>query len=128
MSRFLGIDYGSKKVGIAISSKEGGFAFPYAILKNTTNLVSQICAICEKEKIQIIVIGESLNYKNEPNPVMEDIVVLKNNIEKECGIRVIFQKETLTTKEAERIQGRKKDIDASAAALILKSYLKRTNG
>ena len=68
--RYLGIDYGSKKVGLAISDESGRFAFPYQILPTDKNLVAQIVAICQKEGIGQIIVGNSLNYQQEANVVM----------------------------------------------------------
>jgi putative Holliday junction resolvase len=121
--RTLGIDYGDKKIGIAISDEDGNFATPLDVLQNNKDIVKRIKHICNEKNVTVIVIGESLDYKNRPNPIMSDIRNFKGKLENEMGVPVIFQKETLTTKEAERIQGRNKNTDASAAALILRSYL-----
>lgn len=126
--RYLGIDYGTKKIGIAISSKEGGFAFPYKTITNDERVLDEIEKICATEGITTIILGESVNYKNEPNPVMQHIHSFKTKLEEKLSVPVILQKEILTTKEAERIQGKSDTIDASAAALILRSYLDKHNG
>jgi RNase H-fold protein (predicted Holliday junction resolvase) len=70
-----------------------------------------------------IILGQSLDYKKQPNPIMEKIDKFKAVLEKEIGLLVVYKWEVLTTKEAERVQGRHNKIDASAAALILKSFI-----
>lgn len=126
--RYLGIDYGHRKVGVAISDEMGSFAFPYQVLPNTSleKLVREIKDICLKEGIEKIVIGESLDLSGEANPIQTSILRFKEVLEKESGLDVVFEREFFTTWEAKRIIDEKqndKQTDARAAALILKSYL-----
>lgn len=148
--RFLGIDYGAKRVGVAISDEYGKMAFPYAVLKSDENLAREIKKICEKEKIKKIILGLPLDLKNRSthntkpvlefekklenavNPVRNSYVqnLSKSHSKKSVDVKIsngvkvpiILEKEFYTTKEAERTQGKIKNIDASAAALILKHY------
>ena len=142
--KYLGIDYGLKNVGIAISDEGGEMAFPKVVLDNDENLFSKIKQICEEEKVGGIVIGESLNFKGELNLIMKQIIFFKEKLEKETTLPTYFQKELFTSAEAERTQGQNlrnirkgerkektvslKKNDASAAALILRSYLDATMG
>lgn len=128
--RYLGIDYGHKKVGLAVSDEAGSFAFPYQVLKNDSvqKLIAEIKKICETEKIEAIVLGESLDLSGQANPIQEDILNFKEKLEKEIGLTVILEREFFTTWEAKRvIDGGQTDklTDARAAALILKSFLDR---
>jgi len=119
----LGIDYGTKKIGIAVSSENGELAFPYGVYENDEKFLDTLEAIFTKEKISEVVIGKSLNFKRIPNKIMSDINALKLKIEHKHSLPVFLIDETFTTKEAERIQGKHKKIDASAAALILSTHL-----
>ena len=123
--RFLGIDYGEKRIGIAISDEKGKFAFPLAVLENDRKIFEKIAGICEKEKIKKIILGLPLDLKNQPTHSTKAVLNFKIKLEKIIGLPVIFEKEFFTTKEAERIQGKHQKIDASAAALILKSFLSK---
>ena len=123
----LGIDYGSKNVGIAISHGTG-FAVPYKVLENTVFLVGAISAICAKEGVERIIIGESHDFHGRPNPINKKIIEFSKMLHQKTKIPLMFQGETLTTQEAKRIQGKGKGIDASAAALILRSYMEKENG
>ena len=49
--KYLGIDYGSKKVGVAVSDESNRFAFPLAVLENSTKLLEEIWEICKKNSI-----------------------------------------------------------------------------
>lgn len=121
--RMMGIDYGEKRIGIAISDENGRFAFPYSVVENDRKIIERIKKICQEKEVSKIVLGQSLDYKGQPNPIMEDIEKFKNNLGKEINLPVIYHPEVLTTREAERVQGESKMIDASAAALILKSFI-----
>lgn len=123
--RLMGIDFGTKHVGIALSDREGMMAFPHAVFPSDTGLVATVVALAKNEEIGAIVIGHSRNYAGEANPVMAHTHVFVEKLKKAYDIPVHFESEILTTKEAERIQGKSTQTDASAAALILESYLAR---
>ena len=120
--RYLGIDYGSKRTGVAFSDASGKIAFPHKVLLTDKKLVSEIKKICDEKKISVIVLGQSLNYKGVPNPIQTQIANFKLQIEKFTGLNVLYQQEFLTSKQAERSTA-KASADSSAAALILQSYL-----
>lgn len=143
--RYLGIDYGTKRIGIALSDENGKMAFAHSVIANVgaKKILAKIKKICAENSVGIIVLGKSLNYKNEPNPIMEEIEPFKMALKKETGLPIAYEKETLTSAEARRpLKGERKrpptlskrkspekekqakmKIDASAAALILQSYL-----
>ena len=125
--RLMGIDFGEKRIGIALSDEQENFAFPYSVVINDKNAIKEIKKICEENQVEKIILGQSLDYSNQPNPVMKKIELFKNSLKKEIKIPVIYQNETLTTQEAERIQGKTAKTDASAAALILRSFIEKKN-
>jgi len=120
--RVLGIDFGIKRVGIAIGDDKMKFAFPHRVLTNNVKTISAITALCKKEDILYVVIGESVDYKNKPNPIMKDIEKFKEKLLERIDIPIYYHKETLTTKEAIRLQGKHEKIDSSSAALILLGF------
>ena len=131
MAKTLGIDYGSKRIGLALSDEEGRVAFPFETIENSAKAVSKIRSICEREKIGRIVVGESLDESGNDNAIMPEVRVFSDKISKETGLPVDFEKEFFTSVEAHRSafeeqgkEGRQK-VDASAAALILQRYLDR---
>ena len=121
----MGIDYGKKRVGIALSDETGTIAMPYIVLKNNEELIKNIKEICIERDVQKIVIGLSLDFKGRPNFIVSDTDELKRNLEEELKISVVYEPEVLTTVEAGRLQGKIKNIDASAAAIILKSFIEK---
>jgi putative Holliday junction resolvase len=122
MSRILGIDYGSKRIGLAMA-EEGSLAFPLSVVLNDKNLFDNFTKIIEKNEVSKVILGESKDYSMKDNLIMGEINKFKQNLEEKFKLEVIFQPEFMTSMQAERIQGKNKMIDASAATIILQSYL-----
>ncbi len=137
--RYLGIDYGNKRVGLAITDEEGSIAFPYKIVQNNNELIDTIHNICGEESVYSVVIGESLDLSGQPNKIMGKINKFKNTLGKEINLPIYFEKEFMTTVEARGRAGKeinnskktkktkKTSADASAAALILQRFIDRKN-
>ncbi len=125
--RYLGIDYGTKRVGIAISDEGGTIAFPYAILENTKGLVGEVKTICAHEDVSSVVIGESVDYKGAPNIVKKEVDRFIVDLRMAVNIPIIEEREFLSTQQARFYQTKRKHVDDSAAAIILQSYLDRKN-
>lgn len=124
--KYLSIDYGAKKVGIATSDDDGRMAYPCMIAQNDKTLMGDIKEIVRAMGINEIVIGESLDENGKPNDIMKDIRAFAVRLENEIDLPVHFEKEFMTSLEARRFQG-KHIVDDSAAALILQRYLDRVN-
>jgi putative Holliday junction resolvase len=124
--RMLGVDFGTKRIGLALSDESGRFAFPHSVIENNSRAVAVVVGICKKEDISKIVMGESLNFKGEKNAVMTEIEKFVESLRGEVRIPIEFQNEVLTSREASRVQGDNDMNDASAAALILKHYIDKS--
>ena len=109
-------------MGIAISDASGKIAFPREVLQNDKNLLKRIATLCEKEKVEAIILGQSLNFKGNENPIQSYIANCKLRIESLTKLPVHYQSEILTSALASRNTA-KPLLDASAAALILQSWL-----
>ncbi|MCK9345149.1 MAG: Holliday junction resolvase RuvX [Candidatus Pacebacteria bacterium] len=125
--RYLGIDYGTKRIGLAISDEGGTMAFPYSILENGKGSLGEIKTICGHESVETIVIGESVDYKGQPNLVKKEIDKFIVTLRKLVNLPIYEEREFLTTQQARFYQTKRKRVDDSAAALILQSYLDRKN-
>jgi putative holliday junction resolvase len=130
--KYLGIDYGSKKIGLALSDDAGTMGFPHSIIPNTAKAGDHICAVVAKEDVRALVIGKSIDYSGNENPVAKSAHALGSHISERCGVPVFYESEVLTSAEARRAPGKeeksrsprsKTPVDDSAAALILTSYL-----
>ncbi len=142
--RFLGIDYGTKRIGLAISNENRSLAFPKEIVLNDANTLKKIGEILKKEKVGEIVIGESVDFSGKLNALSARIEVFILELQEKFNLPIHKQKEFLTSVEARRSKDGKKEsnpsqshsklkqiksghIDASAAALILQRYLDKIN-
>lgn len=130
--RYLGIDFGTKKVGLALSDEGGAMGFPHGIVPNDGRLIDEVLSLMERKEVGAVVIGESRDFSGKENAVAKDAKAFGILIERRSSVPVYFEPETLTTQEARRdfegvrIPGNAA-VDASAAALILTSYLSRTH-
>ncbi|MDD3679663.1 MAG: Holliday junction resolvase RuvX, partial [Candidatus Shapirobacteria bacterium] len=119
--RYLGIDYGKKRVGLALG--ERGLVFPLVVYPQGKNIFDQIRQICVAEKVDRVVLGFSQDLKKEIKIFFQK---LKNSLD----LPIIIQNEALTTREAAdkmllsstRRKDRRERIDAVAAAQILAAY------
>lgn len=121
--RSLGIDYGSKRVGIALSDEGGIMAFPHSVIQNSSEFLKEIVQLCEENKVKQIVIGESKDLKGIRNRIMDDIDVFIHDWKDKSDIPIYLEPEFLTSHQARKIQGINEMLDASAATIILQSYL-----
>ncbi len=121
--RYLGIDYGTKRVGIAMSDENGDMAFPKEVLKNDARLIENLRKIVTENEIKKVVIGESKDFKMKDNAIMTEILDLQAVIEKTFEIDALLHPEFMSSQQAEFFQGKTATTDASAATIILQSYL-----
>mgnify|MGYP003827872651 FL=1 len=123
-ARILGIDYGTKNVGLAISDREQNQAFVYDTLKMTAKFWEQLVEICEKEKIDKIVVGLPLSLRGEYTKKTEEVVYFVEELENQTKLLVETQDERLSSVEADKT-GSGHGRDEEAARIILQSYLDR---
>jgi putative Holliday junction resolvase len=121
--RYLGIDFGSKRVGLALSDESNKLAFPFLVLANNSKLLLEIEKIINQNKITCLVVGESTDFKGLPNKIMKEINIFSEKIKQDLDLPIFFEPEFMTSAQAEQIQGKNKMNDASAAAIILQTYL-----
>lgn len=125
MSRALGIDYGKKRVGVAMSDPDKKIAFPHSIIENDPELPQQIHELCKQNEIDLVVVGESKDFNQKENPIMADIKRFVEKFSKLSHITLVYEPETLSSHQVSKIQGDTENIDSGAASIILQSYLNR---
>ena len=125
--KYLGVDYGAKRVGVAVSDENGRLAFPRVVMANTKTFVDEIVSFIKEEHIEGIVLGESHDRNNIPNPIMKKIHGFADELRARTALPIFFVSEAYTSQEAKHIQGENDMHDASAAAIILQSFLDREN-
>jgi len=123
--RLMGIDFGKKRVGIALTDDKGLMAFPKAVLPNDNFLISEIAAMAKSQGVTQIILGESKDFKMIDNPIMSQIKMFKDQLELATTISVLYEPEMLSSHQATHFQGKNAMIDASAATIVLQSYIDR---
>lgn len=124
--KYLGIDYGEKKIGLAIADSETKIASPYKILINSKDISSKISEICYKEDIDKIIIGLPLTLKNSTSKQTKIVLNFIDKLKKIIDLPIIEQDERLSSGYAKELikQMKIKHLDDDVAAMIiLQSYL-----
>jgi putative transcription antitermination factor YqgF len=121
--RRLGIDFGTKKIGLALTDESGVMAFPHAVIPNDKSFLDTIESLIAEKGVEEIVIGHSLNLDGVPNPVQTHIDSFIADMTLRQPIPIHLEPEQLSSKQATKTTGRNNQTDASAAAIILDSYL-----
>ena len=132
--RYLGLDLGSRTLGMAVSDALGMIASSYKIVRHNEEydrLLDEVQATVKEKKIEAIVLGLPKNMNNTIGPKGELSFQFKEKLENKLNIPVYLEDERLTTRQAENIlihndtsrKKRKKVIDSMAATIILQSYL-----
>lgn len=133
--RYLGLDLGSRTLGISISTS-GVFASDLKVIRHNEEydkLPDEVKQIVEENKIDVIVLGLPKNMNNTLGEKAKLSYEFKEKLEKETGKEVVLEDERLTTVIAnntliDRDKSRKKRkqvVDSVAATIILQSYLDR---
>ncbi len=133
--RYLGMDLGTKTLGLATSDKLGIIATPFKLLKYTdiNNLVVDVLKVIEEEKIDALVLGLPKNMDNSLGYAAERSLNFKKLLEEKCNLPLYLVDERLSTVEAENMlinnnvsrKKRKEKIDGVSASIILDTYLKK---
>ncbi len=138
--RYLGLDLGTKTLGISISDKLGIIASTYKTLKfeesNYEQVIPQLIEIINNENIDCIVLGFPKNMNNTHGDAIKRTIEFKEILNKNINVKIELQDERLTTKQADSYmieagltrKKRKQKIDSLAANIILQSYLDKLKG
>jgi putative Holliday junction resolvase len=128
--KYLGIDFGSKKVGFAHSDDEGRMAYPLMIAPNDAILLKDTLELIREMKFGMVVIGESVDTKGKPNPIAKEARKFGQSLEGAIDIQIAFEKEWYSTVEARKQPGNEgnHNVDDQAAAIVLQRYLDKING
>jgi len=131
--RLMGLDYGSKTVGVAVSDPLGLTAQGVETVWRQT--MARIEELISEYQVERIVLGYPKNMNNTVGERAVKSLEFKEKLEKRTGLPVVMWDERLTTAEAERTlmetgvrrENRKQFLDQMAAVLILQGYLDRMN-
>ncbi len=129
--RLLGIDYGSKNIGLALGDTESSLAVPLKTIPHTGSPIGAVVDIIHEEMVERVVIGAPVTFLGGEQEIGTAVAAFCAELRKH-GVDVVAEDERLTTRQVERAMresgsARKAiDKDAAAAALILQTYLDRS--
>lgn len=138
MPKVIGLDYGSKRTGIAISDERGIIASPLATI-DTGKILDYLDTLLQKEKVQFIVLGEAKRLNGQVSEItLEQEKFAQKLRQKFTTVELVRVNEMFTSKMAQQSliaggykksqRAEKGNLDMMSAAIILQSYLDQKNG
>ncbi len=129
--RYLAIDYGLKRTGLAICDKSEMLSSPLEVLATNSELIGKISKIVKAESVDAIVLGMPINMNGSRGGQAKIVEGFAKQLEKQVTVEIIFQDERLSSYGAkEKLapaeytrKKKKKRLDAVAAAEILEAFL-----
>jgi putative Holliday junction resolvase len=135
----LGLDFGRRRIGLAVSDAEGIFAFPAGAIERTNHAkdLAALADVIRERGVRCIVLGLPLHLDGRAGEMADAVRAFAGELERVTGLPVELMDERWTTREAERAlheagrpRGRRRrggrgDVDAAAAAILLRTWLER---
>jgi len=133
LGRILALDYGNKKIGVAISDPMKIIAKPLRVIinKKMEKIIDELNSLIEEFDIEIVLVGMPITMKNTYSEQTDKVVQFIDYLQNNLKIKIDTYDERLTSKMAEKsliLQGiktghNKHEIDKTAAAIFLQNYL-----
>jgi putative Holliday junction resolvase len=129
--RYLAIDYGQKRIGLAVSDAGESMAFPHSVLEAGADPIAKIIRLIQEDRIGAILVGLPLNMDGTEGPQVKAVRLFAQKLSAQSVLEIIFFDERLSSAEAdwklsglELTRGKKKKLqDAIAAASFLQAFL-----
>jgi putative Holliday junction resolvase len=132
-NRILALDFGRKRIGIALSDPLQIFAYPYKTFLNDHNFWGELLKLLKDMEVNKIILGFPFSETESRTSVANEILKFKSDLEKKTELEVILWDETLTSEMAKQMiissvtkKSKRKEkgiLDKNSAAIILKEYL-----
>ncbi|PIT93669.1 Holliday junction resolvase RuvX [Candidatus Falkowbacteria bacterium CG10_big_fil_rev_8_21_14_0_10_43_11] len=122
MIKYLGLDYGTKRMGLAIGDSEN----KTAVVFGTVNNIDEIAKIIADEEIDVVVLGKPYSMVDKTRELPENFKKFVEELKSKISVEIIFEDERLSSKYADSLAGDKKTKagrDEIAAMSILQGYL-----
>jgi putative Holliday junction resolvase len=124
--KYLGIDYGMKKTGLALGDSAASVAVPFGLIPGGSATIPRICEIVKEEGIEAFVVGLPVPTSPEQSPAqMERVILFIKALGEATKLPVSIVDEQFSSTEARRVQkehGATASEDALAAMLILQAF------
>jgi putative Holliday junction resolvase len=132
-SRVMGIDYGEKRIGLALSDPLLTFAYPFTTLLNDFSFIKNLMKVIKEKNVSKIILGLPSNKFKASKELADKVRNFKSEVESETKIEIILwdeefssiiAKEKINESVTKKSDRRKKDLlDRHSAAIILQEYL-----
>lgn len=133
LKRFLSIDFGTKRIGLALSDPLKTFAYPFNTISNNSKTFQELKKIIKNKNIERIILGMPLKEDGSLTSISKEVKEFKAKLEKLFQVEILLRDERYSSSVAEdrikqsvnkRSKRRQKSlIDSGAAAVILQDYL-----
>ena len=131
MVKILAVDYGEKRIGLAVSDELGLVATPVGVLKNDKNLYNNLLNLIKEKRVDKILVG--LPQWDSRTYIVQEIKTFVKHLEKKVEISIDFVNEYYSTKSVikklnelgKKLKKKKSKLDAYSACEILQDYLNR---
>lgn len=134
--RVLAIDFGSKRIGLALSDPLGNFAqpLPHLVFISIPKFISDLKKLLQEKSVRLVLMGFPKNMNGTSGVAAEECQQVAETIHHECGVEVKLVDERLSTQEAEKFlvgeldlsrEKRKKVRDSLSACFMLETYLRK---
>ena len=132
--RFVGIDYGQKRIGVAVSDSQGRLALPvrsFVRSKDRKGDIRRLASLINEYDPQKVVVGLPVGLSGRSGPSVEAVKRFVSELSGEVAVEIVLQDERFSTAEASRRlreanmseKAQRNVIDAAAAAIILQTWL-----
>ncbi len=132
----LAIDYGDKRIGLAISDSKGILATPLEVLeitkrRNIDSLIEDILNILDENRVKTILLGKPQKFDKDDNSTVKKIERFKEKLSKQTTLPIVYQDESYSTTEAQNVllslgqntKSSRHKIDKIAATVFLQEFL-----
>lgn len=134
--RFVGLDYGHKRIGIAVSDSLGRVALPVQSFNRTKDVqgdIRRLVTLIKEYEPALLVVGNPIGLSGQSGGSADAVKHFLTELSDKLDVEVVLQDERFTTQEASRLlreanlsaKAQRSVIDASAAAVILQAFLDR---
>ena len=133
MPRYLGVDYGERRVGLAVSDELGMMALPLDVLpaQSSKQVIRDVLRLCQEKQVAVIVVGLPLNMDGSRGAAVAAVDRFVRELRRQAGRPVEVWDERMSSRQVERMlidsdvsrSKRKGIVDKLAAQVILQSYL-----
>ena len=131
--RILGIDFGLKRIGLALTDPLLTFSYPYTTILNDNSLWDNLKSVIVEKNVNKIILGFPKKSKRADKDITKNVLEFKNELSLKFNLEIIFWDESYTSEMAKQIviksvakKSKRKDkglIDQNSAAIILQEYL-----